>query len=251
MPLDVILVPGLWLDGSTWTDVADRLAAAGHSPHPLTLRGLASRTSDRRGIMLADHVAEIVDVIDRADGAVVLVGHAEACGLVHAAVNRRPERIARVIHVGGFPSADGTRVLSASAIDLRTKPVDVVVRDLTDPVLQARYQRISENGAQAIDSVQRLTDERRYSVPTTIVATEYRVDDVLRWVRVGVDLTRELRRMTDLTLVDLPSGRWPQMERADELARLILEQTAPQLTFPTVPTPTIAPATASTATADA
>lgn len=232
--MDVILVPGLWLDGSTWSDVAERLVAAGHRTHPLTLRGLASRTSDRRGIMLADHVAEIVDVIDRCDASVVLVGHAEACGLVHAAVNRRPERIARVIHVGGFPSADGTRVLSSVAVAPRRADAGPVA---PDEALEARYRRIAENGAQSFDSVQRLTDERRYDVPTTVVATEYRVDDVVRWIRARQDLTRELALMSDLTLVDLPAGRWPQIERPNDLARLIIDQTGLlTLTFPTVPT---------------
>jgi pimeloyl-ACP methyl ester carboxylesterase len=238
--MDVILVPGLWLDGSTWSDVAERLVGAGHRTHPLTLRGLASRTSDRHGIMLADHVAEIVEVIDRCDAAVVLVGHGEACGLVHAAVNRRPDRIARVFHVGGFPSADGTRVLSSVAVAPRRPEAGPV-----DDALEARYRRIDENGARSFDSVQRLTDERRYDVPTTVVATEYRVDDIVRWMRARHDLTRELTLMSDLTLVDLPSGRWPQIERPNDLAKLIIDQTGLlTLSFPTVPTLEMTPASA-------
>ena len=230
--MDVILVPGLWLDGSTWSDVAERLVAAGHRTHPLTLRGLASRTSDRHGIMLADHVAEIVDVIDRCDASVALVGHGEACGLVHAAVNRRPERIARAIHIGGFPSADGTRVLSSISVAPQHADAGVV-----DAALTARHERIAKNGAQSFDSVQRLTDPRRYDVPTTVVATEERVDDVVRWMRAGRDLTRELTLMSNLTLVDLPSGRWPQIERPDDLAKLLIDQTGLlTVTFPSVPT---------------
>lgn len=242
--MDVVLVPGLWLDASTWSEVAMRLSAAGHRPHPLTLRGFSSRTADRQGMMLADHVAEIVDTVDRSDGPVVIVGHAEACGLVHAAVNRRPELIRRAIHVGGLPSADGTRVLSGFAVDPEGTPTGTAGHRVLDPALAALYRRVKENAAQAFDAVQHLTDNRRFDVPTTVVATEYRTEDVRRWMQAGIDPARELTRLTDLTLVDLPSGRWPQMERADELARLIVDQTGLTLTVPTIPTAIIHPVAA-------
>ena len=62
--MHIVLVPGLWLDASSWNDVVTRLAEAGHRATALTLRGLDSRTSNRAGMMLADHVAEIVAAID-------------------------------------------------------------------------------------------------------------------------------------------------------------------------------------------
>ena len=36
--MDIILVPGLWLDASTWDEVIPELERAGHVAHPLTLR---------------------------------------------------------------------------------------------------------------------------------------------------------------------------------------------------------------------
>lgn len=198
--MDVILVPGLWLDASSWDGVAAALRSSGAAPHPLTLRGLTSRTADRSGIMLADHVAEITAAIDRCAGPVVLVGHAEACGLVHAAVNRRPERVAHAIHVGGFPSADGTSVLTGCPL------------------------HDADNGVREFDAVQRLTDERRFDVPTTVVATEASADDVMAWVRADAHPATELRRIRDVTVVELRSGRWPQIEHASELAQLIVER---------------------------
>jgi len=221
--MDVILVPGLWLDASSWHAVGDRLAAAGHRPRALTLRGLSSRTADRTGVMLADHVAQIVGEIDRAAGPVVLVGHAEACGLVHAAVNRRPDRVAHAVHVGGFPSADGTCVLTGCAPAPRIDP-------LADPGLAALRARVEENGTRSLDALQRLTDERRFDVPATVIATEFRAADVRRWMAADVDPARELRRIRRVTLVDLPSGRWPQIERSEQLSavlRELLPQPAP------------------------
>lgn len=226
--MEVILVPGLWLDASSWQDVGDRLAAAGHEPHALTLRGLSSRTADRTGMMLADHVAEIVGAIDRLARPVTLVGHAEAGGLVHAAVNRRPDRVARAVYVGGFPSADGTCVLTGCA---PFSPHARGRRPETDPGLAALHDRAEENGTHAVDSLQRLTDPRRYDVPVTVIATEFRADDVRRWTAADQDPARELRRIRDVTIVDLPAGRWPQIERSAELAKAMLA-TLPAVTVP-------------------
>src|SRR5690606_30687080 len=57
--MDVILVPGFWLDASSWDAVLPALRPAGHRPHPMTLPGLESREADRSGITLRDHVAAV------------------------------------------------------------------------------------------------------------------------------------------------------------------------------------------------
>lgn len=221
--MDVILVPGLWLDASSWQDVADRLTAAGHTPHALTLRGLDSRSADRRGSMLADHVAEIVAAIDRCQGPVVLVGHAESCGLIHAAVTRRPDRVAHAVHVGGLPSADGTHVLSGFAVDARGTTTNTAGYRAVDQTLASLHRRMSENSSHVLDQVQRLTDDRRFAVPVTVVATEFTADDVRRWAAADIDPAREIPHLQRVTLVDLPSGRWPQIEHPAELARIVLD----------------------------
>lgn len=221
--MDVILVPGLWLDASSWQDVADRLETAGHTPHALTLRGLDSRSADRRGSMMADHVAEIVSAIDRCHGPVVLVGHAESCGLVHAAVNRRPDRVAHAVHVGGLPSADGTHVLSGFAVDARGTTTHTAGYRAVDQTLASLHRRMTENSSHVLDQVQRLTDPRRFAVPVTIVATEFTAEDVRRWAAADIDPARELPHLHHVTLVDLPCGRWPQMERPADLTRIVLD----------------------------
>jgi pimeloyl-ACP methyl ester carboxylesterase len=224
--MDVILVPGLWLDGSSWQDVEARLREAGHVPHPLTLRGLTARSADRSGVMLADHVALIVGTIDQMGGPVALVGHAEACGLVHAAVNRRPERVAHAFHVGGLPSAHDTYVFTGFAADATRETPELETRCADDRVLAALRERQREAHGNGVDSLQRLTDEARFDVPATIVATDYAADDVRRWMAEDADPARELNRIRDLTLIDLPAGHWPQFECGADLARIIVERLA-------------------------
>ena len=48
--MDIILIPGLWLDGPSWDEVAGVLEKAGHRAHPLTLPGMQSRDADRSEI---------------------------------------------------------------------------------------------------------------------------------------------------------------------------------------------------------
>lgn len=220
--MDFILVPGLWLDAASWDRVAERLSAAGHAPHAVALRGLDARSADRRGIMLADHVAEIVAEIDRCSAPVIMVGHAESCGLVHAAVNRRPLHVVRAFHVGGLPSADGAHVLSGFTVDARGTTTQTAGYRAVDASLAALHKRVSENAEHVLDQVQRLGDERRFDVPVTVVATEFRAADVRRWIEAGIDPARELALIRDVTLVDLPAGRWTQLERPNDLTRILL-----------------------------
>ncbi|MGC7974528.1 esterase/lipase family protein, partial [Salmonella enterica] len=66
--MDVILVPGLWLDASSWDAVTPALTEAGHVVHPLTLPADPTAT-------IQDWVDAVVERIDAAAEPVVLVGH--------------------------------------------------------------------------------------------------------------------------------------------------------------------------------
>ena len=76
--MDIILIPGLWLDGSSWEKVVPVLEQAGHRTHPITLPGMESQDADRSGITLRDHVDAVIaaiDSVDPADGKVVVSSH--------------------------------------------------------------------------------------------------------------------------------------------------------------------------------
>jgi len=234
--MDVILVPGLWLDGSSWERVVPALVAAGHRPHPLTLPGMASADADRSRITLADHVDAVVREIDELAGApVVLVGHSAGCGICHAAVDARPDRVARAVYIGGFPTGDGDTLVDGFKAENGEVPLpawaDFDAADLTglDESALARFrERAIPSPERVTSDPQRLSDERRYDVPVTAIATEYTTEMLPGWVAQGAGPVREFAKIHDVEYVDLPTGHWPQFTRPDDLAQAIIAAIGPR-----------------------
>jgi hypothetical protein len=83
--------------------------------------------------------------------------------------------------------------------------------------------------------VQQLADDRRYTVPATVVATEFRTDALREWIAGGMAPVQELRRIADVTYVDLPTGHWPQLTRPDALADVIAQAVERCGLFPSWP----------------
>jgi len=94
---DVVLVHGAWADGSGWAKVIPPLAAAGFSvtaaPLPLT--------------SFAEDIAALERALERAQGPVILVGHAYA-GAVIAAVHS--EKVRALVYVAALAPAEGETV---------------------------------------------------------------------------------------------------------------------------------------------
>jgi pimeloyl-ACP methyl ester carboxylesterase len=105
--MDIILVPGFWLDGSSWSGVTPPLVEAGHQIHALTLPGLEAKDANRSGIGLRDHINAVVEAIDGIEGPLVLVGHSGGGAIIHGAVDERPDRVARAVYVDSGPLGEG------------------------------------------------------------------------------------------------------------------------------------------------
>jgi pimeloyl-ACP methyl ester carboxylesterase len=236
--MDIVMIPGAWLDASAWDGVRPVLEAAGHTVHALTLPGKESREADRSGIGLEDHVAAVVDVLDQltADGRrVVLVGHSAGGTIAYAASDRRPEAVARLVYVDAGPAVEGSTVNDQAPVVGGEVPLPAwdffeapELEGLDDALReQFRARAVPEPRGVFLDPL-RLTDERRHDVPTTVIACE-------RWdgfesasamyrsfLDQGVPWMAELAALRDYELVDLPTGHWPMFSRPDDLGRLIL-----------------------------
>lgn len=230
--MDVILVAGLWMGGWAWYEVAPALEAAGHRPVPLTLPGMESPEADRASITLDDHVAAVVAAIDAAAGEqVILVGHSAGAGIVYAAADARPDRVARLILIGGFPTPDGAPLLTGFEPENGEVPLpdwsdfdEADLRDLGEPGKAALRSYAIPSPGQVVTGTVHLHDDRRLDIPVTAVATEYTVADLQGWIDAGAAPVQEFARLRDVTYVDLPTGHWPQLTRPQQLARLILAQ---------------------------
>jgi pimeloyl-ACP methyl ester carboxylesterase len=226
--MGIILIPGLWLDGSSWDRVTPALEQAGHRAVPLTLPGMESKDADRSGISRQDHVGAIVAAIDAADGPVVLVGHSLGAGLAHAAVDARPGRVSRAIYIGGFPTGDG--VAEEFPAENGEVPLfdwskfdEADLRDLDEAALADFRERAIPSPERAANDPQVLTDPRRYGVPVTMICPEFSVEMLKEWIAQDMEPVRELGEIKDVSYVDLPTGHWPQFSKPDELAQAILD----------------------------
>ena len=228
-PLDLVLIPGFWLDADSWTEVAEPLRAAGHRVHPLTLPGRERDRTDRGAIGLRDHVDAVVAVVDSLPGPVVLVWHSGGGAVAHAVVDARPDRIARVVYVDSGPLGDGDRINDELPVVDGEIPLpdwsqfgeeDLV--DLDDDLRsRLRAMAVPEPAGVARDP-QVLHDERRYDVPVTVISCEFPTAMLREWMAGGHPFVAELARVRDAELVDLPTGHWPQLTRPADLADAIL-----------------------------
>ena len=233
--MHIVLIPGLWLDGSSWDRVTPVLEQAGHVPHPLTLPGLESTAADRSAVTLQDHIDAVVAAVDAVpaeEGKVLVVGHSLGSALAFAAGDARPDRVAGTVFIGGFPAADGDPLGSFTAengeIPLPSWE-DIGEDDLKDLDDAAR----ADFRARAVPSPERvttdplhLTSDRRYDVPVTVICPEFSAGQLKAWIDAGEPSVQEFTKLRDVEYVDLPTGHWPQFSRPDDLGRAINDAAA-------------------------
>ncbi|WP_066039546.1 alpha/beta fold hydrolase [Herbiconiux solani] len=230
--MNVILVAGFWLKGSSWNDVVPALRDAGHTVHTPTLEGLASVDDDRRAVTLASQTAEIVALIDSIPAAeqIVLVGHSGGGSIIHGAVDARPARVVRAVYVDSWPTADGVAVnleLPAEGADVPLPRWDgfgeADLRELTDD-LRAWFRSIAvPEPVRVARDPQRLHDPARFEVPVTLIATTFTEEELQGYLDSGDEHFAEFPHLRSVTVVELPTGHWPQFTRPRELAAAILE----------------------------
>jgi pimeloyl-ACP methyl ester carboxylesterase len=223
--MDILLVAGLWLDGSAWDDVASALEQLGHRPVPITLPGQGDGAASAT---LDEQVAAVLAAVDSASGRPMVVGHSAACTLAWLAADARPDRVAKLALIGGFPSADGERYADFFELKEGVMPFPgwgpFEGEDSADLDEEAR-RAIASAAIPVPEAVAkgtvRLSDERRFDVPVVLVCPEFTPAQAQEWIADG-DLP-ELARAKHLDLVDIDSGHWPMFTRPTELARLLAE----------------------------
>ncbi|KGN30962.1 esterase [Knoellia sinensis KCTC 19936] len=221
--MHIVLIGGLWLTGSAWEAVATELAGLGHEGVAVTLPGQGDGAVTAT---LEEQVAAVLATVDAAPGPVSVVGHSAAASLAWLAADARPEKLASVVFVGGWPAADGETYFGSLEV------VDGVLpfpgwepfegpdsADLDD----AAKERFAAEAVAVPEGVVRATvhlrDERRYAVPAVLVCPEFSPAEAREWID-GGDLP-ELAKIAELDLVDIDSGHWPMVTQPRRLAEIL------------------------------
>jgi pimeloyl-ACP methyl ester carboxylesterase len=221
--MDILLIAGLWLDGSAWGEVVPALEALGHRPVPLTLPGQGDGSASAT---LGDQVAAVLAAVDASPGRPLVVGHSAACTLAWLAADARPEKVARVALIGGFPTPDGQPYADFFEVQDGVMPFPG-----WEPFEGADSADLDEEARRAFTAaaipvpegvargVVRLSDERRFDVPVVLVCPEFSPAQAQEWISAG-DVP-ELAKARRVEFADIGSGHWPMITQPAELARLL------------------------------
>ncbi|WP_307365527.1 alpha/beta fold hydrolase [Microbacterium sp. W4I4] len=226
--MDIILIPGLWLDADSWADVTPPLIAAGRRVHPLTMPGTGAPASESSAIGMSDWVNAVVDVIDRIDGRVVLVGHSGGGNVVWGAADARPGRVARVVFVDTAPPASGFSISEFDVVDgvvpfpgwdFFDEPdvhdLDAATRARTAPLTKSVPARVPTDPIE-------LSNPGRFAVPVTLLMGGIDRDAFEQMLTEWGAALDEYRALEDVEVITLGSGHWPQFSMPQRLAEQIL-----------------------------
>jgi pimeloyl-ACP methyl ester carboxylesterase len=119
---------------------------------------------------------------------------------------------------GGYPAENGEiRFPDWSGFE------EEDLADLDDDARARFVERAIPAPARASSDPQRLSDERRYDVPVTVISTEFSSETLQSWINRDLEPVREFTLIKEVEYIDLPTGHWPQFTKPEELARIILE----------------------------
>lgn len=221
----ILLVPGFWLGGWAWDEVAERLRADGHDVTALTLPGLASVDDDRSSLSLDDHVEAIADAVRAAGTPVVLAVHSGAGVPGYAATDRVPALIAHMVYVDTGP-AIAAMDPSFEGDEYPLPPPDELAENenldgLSEAQLATFRERAVPEPAGALRDAPSLMNDARLDVPSTLIATAYTSQEYREAAAAGQPFLGGLSELRDVRYVDLPTSHWPMWSRPVELAEII------------------------------
>lgn len=225
--MDIVLIPGLWLDASSWDEVIPALVEAGHRVHPLTMPGVGVPAPASADIGISDWVDAVVGAVDAAPGRVVVVGHSGGGNVAWAVAAARPEQVARVIFVDTVPPPPGHGIREFEVID-GVVPFpgwdffpDDDVDDLDEATRQFAGALTRSVPAQVPTDPIVLASGARYRIPVTLLMGAFDQVAFDEMIDQWEPFADEYRAIDDAEVVQIDSGHWPQFSVPGRLAGLI------------------------------
>jgi pimeloyl-ACP methyl ester carboxylesterase len=142
------------------------------------------------------------------------------------AADGRPEKVAKVALIGGFPTSDGDTYADFFELHDGVMPFPgwgpfegPDSADLDEAARRSIAAAAIPVPEGVSKGVVRLSDERRFDVPVVLVCPEFTPAQARGWIDAG-DVP-ELAKAKHLDYVDVDSGHWPMFSQPVELARLL------------------------------
>jgi pimeloyl-ACP methyl ester carboxylesterase len=227
-----VLVPGAWLGGWCWRDVAVLLRS--HSVVAPTLTGLGERSHLlTRDTALHTHVADIANLLRYRDLVdVVLVGHSYGGMVITAVAEAAAERIARLIYLDASVPLDGqsnddvvgpeiaARLRSAAhsyGAGWRVPPADYVTDRMPQDVRDWVRERLTPHPLRAFTEPVRLRSAAAAALPRTFIRTTQSplYDGLL-----------ERARRAGWPCRELPGGHYAMLTEPDAVAAALADAAA-------------------------
>jgi pimeloyl-ACP methyl ester carboxylesterase len=234
-----VLVPGAWLGGWAWHDVAEILRDEGHEVYPVTLTGLGERVHlGRAEVDLETHIADVVNTILSNDlDDVILAGHSYAGTVVTGVADRVPERLSLVVFVDSAPLANGMAMTDLFPPEALAGMRETVERygdgwKLPFPGWEivgagASLAGISDEDLLWIESRAEPQPWGTYTQPLRLEheTSEWQgviiaCDDMRGLVEAGEPMITQLTQ-PPWQWIDLQTGHWPMFSAPDELAEIL------------------------------
>ncbi len=221
----IVLVPGFWLGGWAWDEVAAALRADGHDVTVLTLPGLESADADRAGITMSDHVDAIVDAVRAASVPVVLAVHSGTGFAGYGASDRVPELIATMVYVDSAPGI-GALAPDFDGVERPMVWEEIAAEENLDGLSEEQLETFRQRAVPQPGGVMReaavLENDARRDVPTTVICTGFSSSEIKAYAEEHDPAwLGGLAELRDVTWIDLPTSHWPMWSRPGELAEII------------------------------
>ncbi|WP_431072276.1 alpha/beta fold hydrolase [Microbacterium phyllosphaerae] len=225
--MDIILIPGLWLDASSWSDVAADLERAGHTVHRLTMPGVGASAADSSEIGISEWVDAAVTAVDAVGGPVVVVGHSGGGNVAWGVADARPDVVTRAVFVDTVPPPSGFGISEFEVVDgvipfpgwdyfpaEDVDDLDEETRARTAPLTRSVPARVPT------DEIT-LGPGARHSVAVTLLMGGMDRETLESELEQWGPYADEFRAIADAEVVRIGSGHWPQFSVPSRLADLI------------------------------
>lgn len=237
-----VLVPGFWLGGWVWRDVAPPLRALGHTVYTPSLTGLGDRVHlGGPEVTLETHLDDIINLIKYEElQDVLLLGHSGACMVVAGVSDRIPERLAQLIYLDTMPLPDGLAVQDFWSPEERTEAAAAAAANGGWQYPFPGWESFGAANTQGLSMTDRewlsalmtpepwaavvtpltYTNEARLQLPKVGILNTMTADDVQQWVAAGVPLAKAMTE-PNWRYIHFPTGHWPMVSEPQKLVETL------------------------------